>query len=132
MMDVFVAVLQRQPVFADEHARRSYLYKCAKNKALNYLKKNRRLTLLNEELLADTYALENELYYNHTRKLLIETIKPLKHAYRTVLYLSLLAEMDNAEICDTMGLNERQLRNLKHRAKKQLNNRLKQKNLYFK
>lgn len=132
MMDVFVELLVRKPEFENAVAFRSYLFKCCKNKALNYVKKNKRLCELTEETLKDTYEIETEICDSHTKKVLFEAIKKLSNNYRTVLYLSYFEDMTDEEIQEVMGINDKQLRNLKHRAKKSLNKILKEKNLMVK
>lgn len=103
MMDVFVELLVRKPEFENEKAFRAYLFKCSKNKAINFVKKNKRLCELNEETLKDTYEIEDEICDSHTKKILFEAIKKLNNSYRTILYLSYFEDMTDEEIQDIMG-----------------------------
>ncbi len=132
MMDVFVELLIRKPEFENEQAFKSYLFKCSKNKALNFVKKNKRLCELSEDNLKDTYEIEDKICNNNTKKILLGALKKLTNNYRTVLYLSYFEDMSDDEIQSVMGINDKKVRNLKHRAKKKLNKILKEQNFEFK
>ena len=128
MMDVFVDVIVKKPVFENEGMLKAYLYKCAKNKALNYIKRNKRLVLLSEDVLQDTAELSEKLYQTQTNKILLEAMNKLKVEYRQVLYLSFFEDMTAQEICEALEIDDKKLRNIKHRAKLKLNKVLREKN----
>lgn len=121
MMDIFVELLIRKPNFDSEKALKSYLFTCAKNKAINYSKKYKKLMLLEEQTLKDVCEIEEQVFSTHTKKILIEAMKKLNNNYRTVLYLAYFEDMSNEELSNVLSLNDKQVRNLKHRAGKKLN-----------
>ena len=103
----------------------------ARNKAFNFLKKNKSLVKLDEGILVDTIELEKKLYSDNISKILKESMERLKPKYKQVLYLSYFEEMSNQEISLALQMDERQVRNIKHRAKQKLNEILKEKNLFY-
>lgn len=131
MMDVFLQLLKSKPVFEDEKKLKAWLFKVARNKAFNHLKKNKNLVKLDEGILVDTIELEKKLYSDNISKILKESMERLKPKYKQVLYLSYFEEMSNQEISLALQMDERQVRNIKHRAKQKLNEILKEKNLFY-
>lgn len=131
MMDVFLQLLKSRPSFDHENKLKGWLFKVAKNKALNYLKKNKNLVKLSEENLIEEQEFEQKLYKDNMSKILKNGMEKLKPKYRQVLYLSCFEEMTNDEIAQVLEIDERQVRNLKHRAKQKLNEILKEKNFFY-
>ena len=131
MMDVFLQLLKSRPTFDDEKGLKAWLFKVARNKAFNHLKKNKNLVKLDEGILVDTIELEKKLYSDNISKILKESMERLKPKYKQVLYLSYFEKMSNQEISLALQMDERQVRNLKHRAKQKLNENLKTKNLFY-
>lgn len=131
MMEVFLQLLKSKPVFEDEKRLKAWLFQVARNKAFNYIKKNKSLVKLDEEILVDTIELEKKLYSDNVSKILKECMEILKPKYKQVLYLSYFEEMSNQEISLALEIDERQVRNIKHRAKQKLNEILKEKNLFY-
>ena len=131
MMEVFLQLLKSKPVFEDEKKLKAWLFQVARNKAFNFLKKNKSLVKLDEGILVDTIELEKKLYSDNISKILKESMERLKPKYKQVLYLSYFEEMSNQEISLALQMDERQVRNIKHRAKQKLNEILKDKNLFY-
>ena len=131
MMEVFLQLLKSKPVFEDEKKLKAWLFFFFFNKAFNFLKKNKSLVKLDEGILVDTIELEKKLYSDNISKILKESMERLKPKYKQVLYLSYFEEMSNQEISLALQMDERQVRNIKHRAKQKLNEILKEKNLFY-
>ena len=131
MMDVFLQLLRSRPSFDHENKLKGWLFKVAKNKALNHLKKNKKLVKLSEEVLIEEQEFEQKLYNYNMSKILKDSMAQLKPKYRQVLYLSCFEEMTNDEIARVLEMDERQVRNLKHRAKQKLNAVLKERNFFY-
>ena len=131
MMEVFLQLLKSKPVFEDEKKLKAWLFQVDSNKAFNFLKKNKSLVKLDEGILVDTIELEKKLYSDNISKILKESMERLKPKYKQVLYLSYFEEMSNQEISLALQMDERQVRNIKHRAKQKLNEILKEKNLFY-
>lgn len=131
MMEVFVELLVCKPVFDHEAKFRAYLYRTAKNKALNDLSRRKRLVPLDEQILEDIADLENTLYRSAFDKKLNQAMGQIKAQYRQVLYLSYYEGMKNPEIAQVLEVSEKAVVNLKHRAKKKLNHVLSKENFVF-
>lgn len=131
MMDVFVELLVRCPVFENEAQFRAYVFKVAKNKSINSYKSGRRLVKLDEESLKDTSELENTIFSGELDKKLSDAMEKLNFKYREVLYLSYFEDMSIEEVSQVLGIKQKSAINLKHRAKKKLNEVLKKANLRF-
>ncbi|MCM1404383.1 MAG: sigma-70 family RNA polymerase sigma factor [Prevotella sp.] len=131
MMEVFVGLLVRKPVFEHEYQVQAYLYRTAKNKAINYLRKRKRLVTLNDQILQDLSALENTLYRSALDKKLHQAMAKINPKYQQILTLSYFDGFKNAEIAQVLAVNEKAVVNLKHRAKKKLNQVLRKENFVF-
>lgn len=132
MMDVFVELIVKHPIFESELQFRTYVFKTAKNKSINQIKRNKHLVQLDEELLKDTIELESLLFDSALDKKLNEVMAKLNYKYRQVLYLCYFEGMEVDEIAQVLGVKPRAATNLKHRAKKKLNEVLKKENFLFK
>ena len=71
---------------------------------------------------------EDKIYAEQKQKIVYDVLKKLKIKYRQVLYLSYFENYSQSEIATILSLDERQVRNLKHRAKKKFDEILKQQN----
>ncbi len=131
MMDVFLQLLESRPLFEHENQLKAWLFKVAKNKAFNHLKKNKHLVKLSEGMLIESQEFEQKFYHDNLSKVLKDAMEKLKPKYREVLHLSCFEEMSNDEIAKVLEVDERQVRNLKHRAKQKLNEVLKEKNFFY-
>lgn len=128
MMDCFVEIITKKLVFENESFFKAYLYKTAKNKSLNYLKQKNKLVSLDENMLCDLMQFEDKIYAEQKQKIVYDVLKKLKIKYRQVLYLSYFENYSQSEIATILSLDERQVRNIKHRAKKKFDEILKQQN----
>ncbi len=128
MMDCFVEIICRDIKFDSTNQFRAYLYTCAKNKSLNYLRKNKHLVPLDSEVLIDKEGLESKILKSAKDKKLYEAMKKIKAKYSQVLYLDYILGFSQDEIAKILGVDSRAVKNLKFRAKKKLNQILKQEN----
>lgn len=131
MMEVFLQLLLKRPDFDSEQKLKSWLFKVAKNKAINFLKHDRVTTKLSEEVLSDYQSFEDSLYKDNLSKVLLESMGAMKPKYREVIYLSFFEQMSLEEIAKTLDMDVRQVRNVKHRAKQKLSKILQAKNFAF-
>ncbi len=124
MMDCFVEILFRKLKFLDEKNFKAYIYKTAKNKALNYIKKNKNIVKVDYESFVSEQ--NNTIYFNETKNSLLKVISSFKPLYRTVLYLYIFEEMNLEEIAKIVEKSVRQVSNIKYRAIKKLKHLSKQ------
>lgn len=118
MMDCFVEILSRNLKFFDQNSFKAYIYKTAKNKSLNYIKRNRNFVKTDYENI--TAVQDDSIYFNETKVALLKILNDFKPIYKTVLYLCIFEEMTLDEISNVMDRSTRQIRNIKYRAMKKL------------
>ena len=126
MMDSFVEILSRKVSFLDENTFKAYIYKTAKNKAINYIKKKKHTVEIDYDNVASVQD-EDEFSLSETKKILFDIIKNFKPLYNSVLYLSLFEEMSLEEISQILEKSTRQVRNIKYCAMKKLREELSKK-----
>lgn len=88
--DVALYVLEKKEIYNSKYSLKTYLYTIAKSRAINYIKKEKKYT--NIEDIADSYAdtklLEEIIFSNERQKKIKEVIGKLKTDYQIVLYLT--------------------------------------------
>lgn len=88
--DVALYVLEKKEIYNFKYSLKTYLYTIAKSRAINYIKKEKNYT--NVEDIADSYAdtklLEEIIFSNERQKKIKEVIGKLKTDYQIVLYLT--------------------------------------------
>ncbi len=128
MMDVFVALIKSNLRFESENQFRAYVYKCAKSRALNHLKHQRRIVPLSDEVLNDNYYIEEKFFSSLKKKKLYDAMDKLPIKYKQVLYLSYIEGMKPCEVAEILELSLDATKSLKQRAKKKLNGVLRKEN----
>ena len=123
MEDTFVKLVIKKPKLDENRAFKTWLYKVARNLAIDYLRKNSRMKKsdVSDEELTAIVADKEDLEQNYIRKeekiLLHKSISNLSENYRQVLYLSYFENFSNKETAEIMKKNKRQVENLIYRAK---------------
>lgn len=118
--DVFVYLLLHKEKYDVQYSFKSYLYLIAKCRALNYLKKEKKIVLYDEmpEEMVDT--LEEEFLQKEKVKDYRKAMKELKSDYANVLYL---VEVEGLSYQETARVLEKTVSSIKlllHRARKKL------------
>ena len=106
--DVFVYILIHKENYDFNYALKTYLFTIAKSKALNYLKREKRIVQINEN---DIYDVQDNLML---------AIKQLKPEYQNAVYLADIEELSYREIGQIMKKSESNIKVLIHRARKSL------------
>lgn len=95
-----------------------------RSRALNYLKKQKRYTLLDiaevEEWLADEKKLEAQILADERKSLVNGALKQLPTDMRIVVHLVYFEELSYEDAAKIMGKNRKQIDNLLYRAKSML------------
>ncbi|MCH5160228.1 MAG: RNA polymerase sigma factor [Clostridiales bacterium] len=121
MEDTFAAVIATKRHFSPRASFKTYLYKIARNKCIDYIRFHKKFVPLCD--------LENVLVFNDVetnvekreeKRLLYKCLQQLPREYRDVLQLSYLEGFDTQEICSIMRKNTKQVYNLLARAKQSL------------
>ena len=118
--DVFVYILMYREKYDFKYSLKTYLYMIGKSKALNYLKREKKLSNLDENQFADVQELEEKVFYNERARHIKETIKKLKPEYQSAIFLADIEELTYKEISKIMNKNIGQVKILVYRARKAL------------
>ena len=115
--DTFVKVIIKKPKIKDENYFKTYLYKVAKNLALDYLKQKKK-----EVVFYDNYIFteDKDLEENIENKNLVKAISKLKKEYRLIIYLRYYNDFSIEEISKIVSRNKKYVYNVLNRAKSEL------------
>lgn len=128
MEDVFFKLAVKKPRFLKKSGFKTWLYAIGRNAALDYIRKQSRLSDKPFEEYVDLFKDEADverLYLKEEQMILLHAcIKKLNPEYARVLYLVYFEGFDNAQTAKIMKKNKRQTENLIYRAKSALKSRL--------
>ena len=96
--DVFVYILVNKKNYKFEYSLKTYLYTIAKSKALNYLKREKRIVAIDENQFEDMEELEEKVFRNERAENLKKSIQKLKIEYQNAIYLADIEELSYKEI----------------------------------
>lgn len=120
--DAFTALWQRLPRLRDENLR-AYLYTTGRNLARNHLRKQGRITALEEmplDLPAPDDDLDALLIRDERSRAIHAAMGDIPPDYRAVLHLLYFAGLAPREAGQVLGKTPRQMGNLTYRAKEAL------------
>lgn len=103
-----------------DYALKTYLFTIAKSKALNYLKREKRIVQINENDVYDLQELEEKVFLNERKNNLRKALQQLKPEYQNAVYLADIEELSYREIGQIMNKSESGIKVLIHRARKNL------------
>ena len=103
-----------------EYSLKTYLYTIAKSKALNYIKRERRIVELDENQFEDLEELEEKVFKNERAENLKKAIQKLKIEYQNAIYLADIEELSYKEIGHILNKTDGSVKVLIHRARKAL------------
>lgn len=122
VQDVFLSIIEKQPVFNDETHEKSWIIRAAINTCKDRLKlywnKNKcSIDDIGEISSNDTYNIDSTI---------LDAVMSLSEKYRIVVYMFYYEEYSTPEIARLIGKSEVTVRSLLHRARKQLKIMLKE------
>lgn len=122
--DVFVYLWLHKDCYNSKYSLKTYLYIIAKSRALNYLKREKRIIFIEREQLLEQ---ENELidveeivFKNLQKNDVINAMKKLNSEQAKVLYLANIEGFKYEEISKILGKKLGQVKSLIHRARKNM------------
>ena len=120
--DVFIYILINKDQYDFKYSFKTYLYMIAKCRALNYIKKEKKVVniLEYEELNIEDDNLEEIVFQNEKNINLRKTIKKLKPDYQQIIYLTTFEGLKYKEVAKVMNKNIGQVKGLLNRGKKKL------------
>ena len=121
--DVFLYVLIHKKNYRFEYSLKTYLYTIAKSKALNYIKREKRIVAIDEkeyENIKDVEELEEKVFKNERAENLKNAIQKLKLEYQNVIYLADIEELSYKEIGHVLNKTTSNVKILIYRARRAL------------
>ena len=118
--DVFVYILVNKKNYKFEYSLKTYLYTIAKSKALNYLKREKRIVAIDENQFEDMEELEEKVFRNERAENLKKSIQKLKIEYQNAIYLADIEELSYKEIGHILNKPVGSVKVLIYRARKAL------------
>ena len=104
---------------------KTYLYAVARHKALNLLRRQRRIAFVPlEDNAADEASLEDEVLSDSIKKSLAKALAELPEPMRSAVHLVYIEGMSYDEAARVLGKNRKQVDNLLARAKTELKTKL--------
>ena len=118
--DVFVYILVNKKNYKFEYSLKTYLYTIAKSKALNYIKREKRIVAIEENQFEDLEELEEKVFKDERAENLKKSIQKLKTEYQNAIYLADIEELSYKEIGHILNKTDTNVKVLIHRARKAL------------
>ena len=118
--DVFVYILIHKKSYKFEYSLKTYLYTIAKSKALNYIKRERRIVELDENKYEDLEELEEKVFKDERAENLKKDIQKLKIEYQNAIYLADIEQLSYKEIGHILNKTNSSVKILIYRARKAL------------
>jgi RNA polymerase sigma-70 factor (ECF subfamily) len=120
--DAFVEVLIHKERYHFKVSFKTYLFTIGRNKAIDYIRKNKRMMLVEEypESFDEENRMEENLIRKEENKLLYHAMKKLKPDYKAAISLIDIEGMTYAEAAKVLKKNDAQMKVLIHRARKSL------------
>lgn len=118
--DVFVYLLLNRKKYNFKYSLKTFLFVIARSKALNYLKKEKRIIQLEDSNSIYYEELENEIFTKDKLgkiKLIINNLKP---DYQEVIYLADFEHISYKDIAKITKKSESQVKNLIHSSRTKL------------
>lgn len=123
MMDTFVSIIVKKPKFRQESAFKTYLFRTARNKSVDYLRRKKHVLPSKYVDGADGIAVadpESDFLHDERKRQLFAAMKRLPEQYDAVLYLVYLESFSVKEAGMVLGKSTKQIYNLLARAKASL------------
>ena len=86
--DVFVYILIHRQSYDFNYSLKTYLFTIAKSKSLNYLKRENKISSLDENSIIDLQDLEEKVFLNERKNNLKIAMQKLKPEYQNAIYLA--------------------------------------------
>ena len=119
--DVFVYILMNKNTYNPEFSLKSYLYTIARSRAINYLKREKKISyLVDESYLFSEKDVEDVVFNNEESIMLKKSIDLLPEKQKRIIYLVDIEELSYREICEMLNMSLPQVKSLIHRSRKNL------------
>lgn len=116
MADTFAALIVKRKEFREEAKFKTYLYRIARNKAIDFLRANKRQLPLEEQCVRAPSA-EEDVFLRERERQLFAFIKTLPSQYAEVLQLYYFEGFSAEQMCCVLKKSRKQVYNLLARAR---------------
>ncbi|WIV13735.1 RNA polymerase sigma factor [Proteiniborus sp. MB09-C3] len=122
--DVFAYVYVYKKKYKFNYSFKTYIYTLGRNKAIDYVRKQSKLSIVSfeqdNEMLFSEDNLEENIIKDEEKRLLLNSLKKLKPDYEKAIYLVDFEDLSYGEISKILGKTLGQTKVLIHRARKAL------------
>lgn len=119
--DVFVYILMNKEKYDSKYSLKAYLYTIAKSKSLNYIKRENKITYLQDnEYIFNEQEIEDAIFNKEQSQKLKIAINNLPEPQNQIIYLVDIEELSYKEICKIFDMSLSQVKTLIHRGRKKL------------
>ena len=119
--DVFVYILMNKEKYDSKYSLKTYLYIIAKSKSLNYVKKQNRISYLQDnEYIFTEQEIEDVIFDKEQAQKLKIAIDHLPEPQNQVIYLADIEELSYQEISSILDMSLSKVKTLIHRGRKKL------------
>lgn len=126
--DTFMELIVHKKRYSFQSSFKTYLFSIAKNKAVDYIRRERRFLNFSpedmpteyEDALIDYDTVERTVIANDEMEKLRRVIDSLHPEYAMFLHLSVFEGLENEEIARIMKKTKKQITNLAHRSRQAL------------
>ncbi len=122
--DTFFRLITKKPKFHSKSSFKSWLYAIGRNVAVDYIRRNSKLTKASvedmENYLSDEASLEQSYIKRESKIKLHQAMRGLNSDYRAVLWLVYFEGFSNKEAAAILKKSDRQVKNLLYRARQSL------------
>ncbi len=120
-IDVFMYILVHPKRFNFKTSLKTYLFMLGRSRAVDYLRRQKRLVSLDEATLTEDYiSLENIILADQRKKAVNEAIYKLSTDMQIAVHLVYFEQLTYVEAARVMKKSKKQVDNLLYRAKKEL------------
>ena len=119
--DVFVYILMNKEKYDSKYSLKAYLYTIAKSKTLNYIKRENKITYLQDnDYLFNEEEIEDIIFDKEQSQNLKIAIDNLPEPQNQIIYLADIEELSYKEICNTLNMSLSQVKTLIYRGRRKL------------
>ncbi len=123
MQDTYLELIIKECSFRGESQFKTWLFRIARNKAIDHIRRNRRMIPVDGSFVFQPdaeFSVERNAEDYERRKAVYAAMSEIKPLYAQVLYLSFYEELSNREIASVIEKSNRQVEMLIYRAKDSL------------
>ena len=120
MEDVFVDLIVHKNRYGGKSSFKTYLFAVARNKAVDYIRKNKKEVTLTFEDSSDMEELITSIIKTEKNKAVAKALEGINREYKTVLMLIYFEDMSYEDISKILKKSNRQVKNIAYSARKSL------------